>query len=167
MERLALLIVILWVACTPNAATFTLVNHSSKDAKVHVDERPYTVRASGFVNLTTLKGGTHYIKVGNAPVQTMILEPRRTTVMDLEGDGCYVVANYTPQYAQQSGGMITIDERFKKQPVFTTRDAMIVPYGDPLPSKVDVGAVVRRLHSVDCSIIEVDRAIIEAVARLP
>lgn len=155
------------LACAPNAATLTLVNHSDKDAKVHVNEQPYTVRAGGFVNLTTLKGGVHYVKMGNTPVQTITLDPQRTTVMDLAGDGCYVVANYTPQYTQVSGGTIVIDERFKKQPVFTTRDAMLVPYGDPLPRKVDVGIAVRRLHTVDCSIIEVDRAIIEAVARLP
>lgn len=168
MERLALLFVIaVFVACTPNAAPFTVVNHSQKDAKIYVDEQPHTVRAGGFVNLAKFKGGTHYVKVDNTPVQTITLEARRTTVMDIVGDGCYVVANYTPQYTQESGGTITIDERFKKQPLFTTRDTMTVPYGDPLPRKVDVGVTVRRLHAVDCSIVEVDRAIIEAVARLP
>lgn len=168
MERLALLLVIaVFAACTPNAATLTLVNHSQKEAKVHVDEQPHTVRAGGFVTLAKLKGGTHYVKVGNTPVQTITLEPRRTTVMDLEGDGCYIVANFTPQYVQENGGTVEIEERFKKQPLFTTHDAMTVPYGDPLPRKVDVGVTVRRLHAVDCSIIEVDRAITEAVSRLP
>lgn len=167
MERLIFIALLFVFACAPNRATLTLINHSTKDAKIHVDERPHTVRAGGFVNLTGLKGGTHYIKLGTAPLQTITLTPKRTTIMDLSGDGCFVVANYTQQYIQDSGGTLVIDERFKRQPVFTTRDTMTAPYGDPLPRKVDVGIKVRRLHPVDCSIIEVDRAILEAVSRLP
>lgn len=155
------------IACTPNAATLTLVNHSAKDIKVNIDERPQHVRAGGFVNFTSIRAGDHFIKVANAPVQTLTLAPRLTTVIDLSGDGCYVVANFSPQYEQNSGGTIIIEERFKKQPIFTACDAMLVPYGDTLPRKVDIGVKVRRLHSVDCSIIEVDRAILEAVSRLP
>ncbi len=153
-------------ACTPRAATLTLVNHGAKDSKVSVDEQPYTVRSSGFVNLPRLKGGEHYIKLGNAPVQTITLTPQRTTVLDLTSDSCYVVVNFTPQY-EQGEHSVTIEERFKRQPIFTTHDSMTVAYGDPLPHKVDVGTQVRRLHPIDCSIIEVDRAILEAVARLP
>lgn len=168
MERLIPVIVMIMLsACTPNAATLTLVNHGAKDFKVNIDEQPQTVRAGGFVNLASLKPGDHFVKVANAPVQTITLTPKLTTVMDLSGDGCYVVVNFTPQYEQQHGGAIIIEERFKKQPVFTTREAMSVSYGDTLPRKVDVGVKVRRLHSVDCSIIEVDRAILEAVSRLP
>lgn len=167
MERLILLVLLVASACTPNAATLTLVNNSTKDIKVNIDEHPQPVRAGGFANLTTLRPGDHFIKVANAPVQTITLTPRLTTVIDLSGDGCFVVANFSPQYEQTTGGAIIIEERFKKQPMFTTRDAMLVPYGDTLPRKVDVGVKVRRLHAVDCSIIEADRGILEAVSRLP
>lgn len=167
MERLIVIALLFACACTPNAATLTLVNHGAKDFKVNIDEQPQTVRAGGFVNISHLKAGDHFVKISNAPVQTISLTPKLTTVMDLSGDGCYVVVNFTPQYEYQHGGTIIIEERFKKQPLFTTREAMSVPYGDTLPRKVDVGIKVRRLHSVDCSIIEVDRAILEAVSRLP
>lgn len=155
------------MACTSSSATLTLVNSGPQDIKINVDEKPHTVRAGGFVNVTGLKGGDHYIKVANAPVQTVALSSRRSTVMDLSGEGCYVVVNFTPQYEPDAGGEIGIEERFKKQPLFTPQEAMTVPYGDPLPRKVDVGSMVRRLHAIDCSVIEVDRAILEAVSRLP
>lgn len=167
MEWMIVIALFFACACTPNAATLTLVNHGAKDIKVNIDEHPQTVRAGGFVNLESLRAGDHFIKIANAPVQTVSLTPRLTTVMDIEGNSCYVVVNFTPQYEQDSGGAAVIEDRFKKQPIFTTREAMQVPYGHPLPRKVDVGIKVRRLHPIDCSIIEVDRAILEAVSRLP
>lgn len=154
-------------ACTPNGASLTLINHSAKENKVSIDEQPYSVRPGGFVNLSHLKGGIHYIKIGNAPVQPITLLPQRTTAVDLTGDSCYVVVNFTPQYDQSGSTTVLVEERFKRQPIFTTNDSMTVPYGEVLPHKVDVGSQVRRLHPVDCSIIEVDRAILEAIARLP
>ncbi len=154
-------------ACTPNAATLTFVNHGAKEIKVNIDEHPHIVRAGGFLNLSAMRPGDHFVKIANAPVQTVRLTPRLTTVIDIEGDGCYVVANFTPQYEQDLGGAVIIEERFKKQPMFTTHESMQVPYGFALPRKVDVGVKVRRLHSVDCSIIGVDRAILEAISRLP
>lgn len=169
MERLIFfaLFVICAAACSSSSATLTIVNSGPQDIKVNMDEKPHTVRAGGFVNVAGLKGGDHYIKVANAPVQTVALSSRRSTVMDIEGEGCYVVVNFTPQYEPAAGGEIMIEERFKKQPLFTPQEAMTVPYGDPLPRKVDVGSTVRRLHAIDCSVIEVDRAILEAVSRLP
>lgn len=167
MGRLMGLLAVLVAACTPNAATLTLINHTTKAIKVTVDELPSTVRASGFVNLASLKPGRHFVKIDNAPTQPLMVTPRRTTVLDLAGDGCYIVADFTPQYENQSGDLVIVEERFKKQPLFTTREALTVPYGDALPRKVDVGTKVRRLHAIDCSMIEVDRAILETVSRLP
>lgn len=169
MERLIFfaLFVSCAAACSSSSATFTIVNSGPQDIKVNVDEKPHTVRAGGFVNVAGLKAGDHYIKVANAPVQTVALSRRRSTVMDLSGEGCYVVVNFTPQYEPDAGGTILIEERFKKQPLFTPQEAMTVPYSELLPRKVDVGTPVRRLHAIDCSVIEVDLAIIEAVSRLP
>lgn len=167
MGRLIFGIGLILAACSPNGATLTLINHTAKEIKVMVDERPSIVRAGGFVNLSSQKSGRHFVKIGNAPTLPLVLEARRTTVLDLAGDGCYVVADFTPQYEKEIGGEIIVEERFKKQPIFTTHDAMRVAYGEPLPRKVDVGNKVRRLHAIDCSMIEVDRAILEAVSRLP
>ncbi|PIR21321.1 MAG: hypothetical protein COV45_00825 [Deltaproteobacteria bacterium CG11_big_fil_rev_8_21_14_0_20_47_16] len=170
MERLiplALLTSLICGACTPNAATLTLINHSPTDIKVSLDERSRKINAGTFINLQSLKPGPHYVKVANTPIETVTLEPKRTTVLDIVGDGCYAVIDYTPQYDSKLGGEVIIEERFKKQPSFTTRNPMTTPFGEPLPHKVDTGKHVRRLQSIDCSIITVDRAIIEAVSRLP
>lgn len=155
------------VACTPNAASLTIVNPGTTDVKIGVDERPYKLVAGSFLNLQGIKPGQHYVKVANSPVQPITLEPKKTTVMDVTGSGCYVVANFTPQYALPSGGTVIIEERFKKQPLFTIHTPLTVRYGETLPRKVDVGSTIYRLHAVDCSIIEVDRAILEAISQLP
>lgn len=146
-----------------------LINSTAKDLRMNVDERPYPIKAGAHATLKHLKPGIHYVKQGHTQLQTITTPPNRTTVIDLGGDGCYAVIDYTPQYndtkAAPSAPTIIIEERFKKQPLFTTRNPMTVAYQKPLPPKIDIGRQVRRLMPLDCSIIEVDSAIIEAVAR--
>ncbi len=151
------------VSCSPkNPGYLTLVNSGIETARISVDGRTFTVRASNHITKEIASGG-HKISVDNGPAISVNVAHGRTTVFDSTGLSCYAVADYTGRY---SGGAPVIVERFKQRSSFVTSDRMASFLGSYLPKEPAPGARVLRVQQVDCEIIDSDPELVDAVSNL-
>lgn len=154
--------------CKKPTGLLTVVNQGSEPLKGTFNEEPMTVKPSKAWARKEVPQGEHELVIEGAkePIKVTIT-PDLTTVVDPIGKSCYVVVDYRNQYGLGSSGEIKIVERIKAQKVFTPAKSLLVPFGRKLPSKVAEGTPVRRLHAVDCAIVEDAERIAAEITRIP
>lgn len=154
-------------SCGVGRGTLTIVNATLEAANIGIDGKNIVVAPAQHFTQKGLKAGPHQVKIGAKPPLAAGIGKQKTTIVDIGGDNCFVVADYADQYGEKGTGMVKVIEKFSKQKAFTTTVSITADLGEELPQKVHGQKMVTRIHRVDCSWMDNDQAIIDAIANLP
>ena len=114
-----------------------------------------------------MKKGSHQVQIGTDAPMTVDIQKKRSTLIDLGGDNCFIVADFTDQYGESGTGTVKVLEKFMNKNVFTTSEKVTAQLSEPLPEGVGSHKTITRIHRVDCTWIDNDQAIVDAIANLP
>lgn len=158
---------VLCSSCGGNKGTFTIVNATLESAMVNFNGKDIVLESQKHFTQKGLKPSTYSVKVGKDSPLNVEIAKKKTTLVDLGGDNCFVIADYTNQYDEKGDGAIKVVEKFVNQKTFTTSRKLTADLGEQLPEVVHHNEKIFRLHRVDCSWIDNDQAIVDAIANLP
>ena len=163
----AIAILVLCNNCGGNRGTITIVNTTLKSINVTLDKKDIVLQSEQHYTQKGMKPGIYFVKFGDTPPIKVETKKKKTTVVDVTSDNCFVVADYSSQYDEKSDGLVKVVEKFVNQKTFTPSEKLISQLGEQLPEKVNHDKKITRLHRVDCSWIDNDQAIVDAIANLP
>jgi hypothetical protein len=154
-------------SCGGNVGTLTIVNTTLKSVHIGLDEKDIALQSEQHYTQKGMKSGTYFVRVGKEEPIKIEVKKKKTTVVDISGDSCFAVADYTKQYNKKEDGTIKVLEKFVNKKSFTPSLSLTAELGEHLPATVHNKDDITRLHRVDCSWIDNDQAIIDAIANLP
>jgi len=160
-------IILFVINCGPNTGTITITNPILETANVTFNGKSVALAPEQHFTQKNLKFGEYEVKIGTTPPLKVKIEKGKTTLVDIGGDNCFAVADYTGQYGEGASGDIKILEKFVNETVLTTKSKVTTQLGEQLPQNMKGHKQVIRLHRIDCSWIDNDQAIIDAIANLP
>lgn len=145
----------------------TIINTGTTEFHATLDRELVVIAPGAHRNWRSTPTGSHQLVAADGTATVLHVARGRATVVDTTGTGCYVVGDYGNQYRPNSAGEVVILERFTRQPMFTPRHALLILYGEPLPTTISEGVHVRALAAVDCRIIDRDHEVVESIRRKP
>jgi len=145
----------------------TVINPTLEAKKISIDGKTIVVAPEQHFTQKGMKKGKHQIQIGSNVPMNIEIQKKRSTLIDLGGDNCFVVADYTDQYGESGTGSVKVVEKFVNEKSFTTSGKVTSQLSEPLPEGVGGHKTITRIHRVDCAWIDNDQAIIDAIANLP
>lgn len=153
--------------CGENIGTLTIVNTTLETANIGFNNKNFILPPEQHLIQKGLKPGSYDVRLGTEPRIKIDVQKKRATVLDIGENNCFIVADYTDQYGAGGTGGIKVVEKFVNQKNFTTAGKITSLLGEQLPHGVTGHKQITRLHRVDCSWINNDQAIVDAIANLP
>lgn len=163
-----LIIIVSFISyCGKSTGNLTIVNTTLESAKVSFDGKDIALQSEQHYTHKGIKPGIYILKIGANPPLKIEIKKNKTTLVDLSGKGCFAVADYSAQYDEKGDGTVKVKEKFINKKSFITSDRLTAELGEQLPANVKHNENIYRLHRIDCSWIDNDQAIIDAIANLP
>lgn len=158
---------VLICACGSNKGSITIINASIQPVSIILDDREYEVAPEQHLTKKGLSAGSHNVRAGADRIYTPEVKKGRSTIIDLEGNNCFVVADYSGQYGEEGTGTVKVVEKFINRSVITPETKLTSDLGEKLPQNRTGKREITRFHKVDCKWIDNDQAIIDAISNLP
>jgi len=155
------------IGCGSSTGTITVVNPTLKTEEIVFDGKSIKLTPDDHFTQKGLKPSTYDLKIGTTPPMKVELKRGRTTLVDIAGENCFIVADYTDQYGDKGKGDIKIIEKHINKTVITTKAKITANLGEELPNNTKGHRKITRIHRIDCAWIDNNQAIIDAIANLP
>lgn len=158
----------LFLLCSCSSkGTITIINTNLDKDRVVFNEKNIALSSEQHFTQKNLEKGIYKLKINDTPEMDISINKNQTTVVDISGDNCFVVADYTDQYGSKGTGHIKILDKFINKKVFSVKQNLSAELGEPLPQEVKGNKNITRLHRIDCAWINDDETIIDALSNLP
>lgn len=156
----------LLAACAKPTGTLTVINLGDTPLRGNLADIAITANPGAAWSSDAVAEGTHSVILNGTAIDTTITAGK-VTALEPSGTGCFVVANFRPQYGDNPKSDVLIEERFQQQKQFTLKETPVAEYGKKLPKKIPDGTDARRLHQVDCTIATDNTKVADAIMRVP
>lgn len=155
------------VGCTANKGTLTVTNPTLETKNIFFNDRTIAIAPEQHFTQKGLSSGNYEVIIGKDDTRAIEIKKGRTTVIDIGGDNCFVVVDYKDQYDEKGNGRPKVMEKFVNKPVFITNLKVTSELGEKLPETTHRHKEITRIHRVDCSWIDNNEAIVDAISNLP
>ena len=153
--------------CQSNTGTVTITNPTLAGIKINFMGKDFELAPEKHFTQKGIKSGTYSLAINGKEQLTIPVNKGKTTIVDTGGDNCFVVADYTSQYGKDGSGSVKVIEKHFNQKYFVPEEKITAGLGEKLPQNQGNFKKVTRIHRVDCSWIDNDQAIIDAISNLP